>query len=142
MKVLMDYVNDNTFKVKNESKNELLIDMCDPDKKNHLSPMELLLSAVTSCAAVEIVSMIKKRKRNFQNILAETHGERVDSSPRYFTSIDIKYIIYSSDLTENEADRYISMSLEKYCSVGATINDKTKINHSFEIISKKFLQTN
>ena len=142
MKVLMDYVNDNTFKVKNESKNELLIDMCDPDKKNHLSPMELLLSALTSCAAVEIVSMIKKRKRNFQNILAETHGERVDSSPRYFTSIDIKYIIYSSDLTENEADRYISMSLEKYCSVGATINDKTKINHSFEIISKKFLQTN
>ena len=134
MKVLMDYVDDNTFKVKNESKNELLIDMCDPDKKNHLSPMELLLSALTSCAAVEIVSMIKKRKRNFQNILAETHGERVDSSPRYFTSIDIKYIIYSSDLTENEADRYISMSLEKYCSVGATINDKTKINHSFKII--------
>ena len=55
MKVLMDYVNDNTFKVKNESNNELVIDMCDPDKKNHLSPMELLLSAVTSCAAVEIV---------------------------------------------------------------------------------------
>ena len=33
MKVLMDYVNDNTFKVKNESNNELLIDMCDPKKK-------------------------------------------------------------------------------------------------------------
>ena len=49
-------------------------------------------------------------------------------------SINIKYIIYSKDLTENEADRYISLSLEKYCSVGATINDKTTINHSFEII--------
>ena len=48
--------------------------------------------------------------------------------------INIKYIIYSKDLTENEADRYISLSLEKYCSVGATINDKTTINHSFEII--------
>ena len=52
MKISMDYVNDNTFKVQNQSNNELLIDMCDPDKKNHLSPMELLLSAVTSCAAV------------------------------------------------------------------------------------------
>jgi len=134
MKVSMDYVNDNTFKVKNESNNELLIDMCDPDKKKHLSPMELLLSAVTSCAAVEIVSMIKKRKRNFKNIVAETLGKRVDSSPRYFSSIDIKYIIYSKDLKENEAERYISLSLEKYCSVGATINDKTIINHSFEII--------
>lgn len=134
MKISMDYVNDNTFKVKNESNNELLVDMCDPDKKNHLSPMELLLSAVTSCAAVEIVSMIKKRKRNFKNILAKTHGERADATPRYFTSIDIKYIIYSYDLTDNEADRYISLSLEKYCSVGSTINDKTTINHSFEII--------
>jgi putative redox protein len=134
MKVSMDYVNDNTFKVKNESNNELLIDMCDPDKKKHLSPMELLLSAVTSCAAVEIVSMIKKRKRNFKNIVAETLGKRADSSPRYFSSIDIKYIIYSKDLKGNEAGRYISLSLEKYCSVGATINDKTIINHSFEII--------
>ena len=134
MKVSMDYVNDNTFKVKNESNNELLIDMCDPERKNHLSPMELLLSAVTSCAAVEIVSMIKKRKRNFKNILAEANGVRVDTTPRYFTSINIKYIIYSNDLTANEADRYISLSLEKYCSVGATINDKTTINHSFEII--------
>ena len=94
MKVSMDYVNDNTFKVKNESNNELLIDMCDPERKNHLSPMELLLSAVTSCAAVEIVSMIKKRKRNFKNILAEANGVRVDITPRYFTSINIKYIIY------------------------------------------------
>jgi putative redox protein len=108
--------------------------MCDPDKKNHLSPMELLLSAVTSCAAVEIVSMIKKRKRDFKNILAKTNGTRVDTSPRYFSSIDIKYFIYSDDLTNNEAERYISLSLEKYCSVGSTINDKTTINHSFEII--------
>ena len=134
MKISMDYVNDNTFKVQNQSNNELLIDMCDPDKKNHLSPMELLLSAVTSCAAVEIVSMIKKRKRDFKNILAKTNGTRVDTSPRYFSSIDIKYFIYSDNLTNNEAERYISLSLEKYCSVGSTINDKTTINHSFEII--------
>jgi len=111
MKISMDYVNDNTFKVQNQSNNELLIDMCDPDKKNHLSPMELLLSAVTSCAAVEIVSMIKKRKRDFKNILAKTNGTRVDTSPRYFSSIDIKYFIYSDDLTNNEAERYISLSL-------------------------------
>ena len=96
--------------------------------------MELLLSAVTSCAAVEIVSMIKKRKRNFKNIKAETSGLRVDESPRYFSSINIKYIIFSQDLTENEAERYISLSLEKYCSVGATLNEKTQIKYSFEIV--------
>jgi putative redox protein len=134
MKILMDYINDNTFKTQNQSNNEILIDMCDPKEKKHLSPMELLLSAITSCAAVEIVSMIKKRKRNFKNIKAETSGVRVDESPRYFSSINIKYIIFSKDLTENEAERYISLSLEKYCSVGATLNEKTQIKYSFEIV--------
>lgn len=130
----MSYVNDNTYSVENSTKNNILIDMCDPDKKKHHSPMELILSAVTSCAAVEIVSMIKKRKRDFKNIFAETTGGRVDQPPRYFKSIDIKYIIYSSDLKESEADRFISLSLEKYCSVGATINEKTNINYSYEIV--------
>ena len=46
--------------------------------KKHHSPMELILSAVTSCAAVEIVSMIKKR--DFKNIFAETTGGRVDQT--------------------------------------------------------------
>ena len=62
LKVSMNYVNDDTFEVENNSNNKLLIDMCDPEKKLHLSPMELLLSALTTCAAVEIVSMIKKIK--------------------------------------------------------------------------------
>lgn len=129
----MDYVNDNTFKVKNESNNELLIDMCDPERKNHLSPMELLLSAVTSCAAVEIVSMIKKRRRDFKDIKALTSGQRAENAPRYFKIIDIKYLIYSSDLTNDEANRFITLSIEKYCSVGATIRTDTIVNHSFEI---------
>lgn len=136
LKVSMNYVNDDTFEVVNNSNNKLLIDMCDPEKKLHLSPMELLLSALTTCAAVEIVSMIKKRKRDFKDIKAETIGNRVDNPPMFFKSINVKYIIYSSDLTDNEAERYISLSLDKYCSVGATINEKTGINHSFEIIRK------
>ena len=36
MKILMDYINDNTFKTQNQSNNEILIDMCDPKEKKHL----------------------------------------------------------------------------------------------------------
>ena len=63
--VSMSYLNDEKFQVLNESGNKLTIDMYEKDKKENLSPMELLLSAVTTCAAVEIVSMIKKRRRDF-----------------------------------------------------------------------------
>jgi putative redox protein len=134
LRVSMSYIDDQKFKITNQTENQLLVDMYSKDKKEHLSPMELLLSALTTCAAVEIVSMIKKRKRNFINIKAETTGLRVENPPNFFKSINVKYLIYSSDLTEKEAERYISLSLEKYCSVGSTINQKTAINHSFEIV--------
>ena len=98
VKVSMSYLDDEKYIVKNVSGNELVVDMYSRDKKENLSPMELLLSAVTTCAAVEVVSMIKKRRRDFKDIKAETSGVRADTHPMYYKEINVKYIIYSNDL--------------------------------------------
>ncbi len=132
--VSMSYLNDEKFQVLNESGNKLNIDMYEKDKKENLSPMELLLSAVTTCAAVEIVSMIKKRRREFKDLKAESSGIRAETHPMYYKKINIKYIIYSKDLQDSEADRFISLALTKYCSVGSSIRKDTDIVHSFKII--------
>ena len=132
--VSMSYLNDEKFQVLNESGNKLTIDMYEKDKKENLSPMELLLSAVTTCAAVEIVSMIKKRRRDFRDLKAESSGIRAETHPMYYKKINIKYIIYSKDLQDSEADRFISLALTKYCSVGSSIRMDTEVIHSFEII--------
>ena len=132
--VSMSYLNDEKFQVLNESGNKLNIDMYEKDKKENLSPMELLLSAVTTCAAVEIVSMIKKRRREFKDLKAESSGIRAETHPMYYKKINIKYIIYSKDLQDSEADRFISLALTKYCSVGSSIRKDTDVFHSFKII--------
>ena len=132
--VSMSYLNDEKFQVLNESGNKLTIDMYEKDKKENLSPMELLLSAVTTCAAVEIVSMIKKRRRDFRDLKAESSGIRAETHPMYYKKISIKYIIYSKDLQDSEADRFISLALTKYCSVGSSIRKDTEVVHSFKII--------
>ena len=132
--VSMSYLNDEKFRVLNASGNKLTIDMYERDKKENLSPMELLLSAVTTCAAVEIVSMIKKRRRDFRDLKAESSGIRAETHPMYYKKINIKYIIYSKDLQDSEADRFISLALTKYCSVGSSIRMDTEVIHSFEII--------
>ncbi len=132
--VSMSYLNDEKFQVLNESGNKLTIDMYEKDKKENLSPMELLLSAVTTCAAVEIVSMIKKRRRDFRDLKAESSGIRAETHPMYYKKINIKYIIYSKDLQDSEADRFISLALTKYCSVGSSIRIDTEVVHSFEIV--------
>tara|TARA_B100000287_G_scaffold434948_1_gene501081 strand:- start:3894 stop:4307 length:414 start_codon:yes stop_codon:yes gene_type:complete len=134
VKVSMSYLDDEKYSVKNISGNELVVDMYARDKKKNLSPMELLLSAVTTCAAVEVVSMIKKRRRDFKDLKAESSGVRAGSHPMYYKEIHVKYIIYSKDLQEKEADRFINLALSKYCSVGSSIRKDTQIEHSFEIV--------
>ena len=134
VKVSMSYLDDEKYSVKNISGNELVVDMYEKGKKENLSPMELLLSAITTCAAVEVVSMIKKRRRDFKDIKAETSGVRADTHPMYYKKINVKYIIYSKDLKDNEADRFINLALTKYCSVGSSIRKDTEVKHFFEII--------
>ena len=133
-KIKMSYVDDKKYNVENRTGNIATIDMYESEKKENLSPIELLLGAVTSCAAVDIVLMIKKRRRDFKDIKAESYGIRAETTPRYFKSINIKYYIYSVDLKHEEAERFISLSLERYCSVGSSIRKDTKIKHSFEIL--------
>ena len=134
VKVSMSYLDDEKYSVKNVSGNELIVDMYPRDKKENLSPMELLLSALATCAAVEIVSMVKKRRRDFSDIKAEVSGLRAETHPMYYKEVKIKYVIYSKDLQENEAERFISLALEKYCSVGSSIRKDTQIIHFFDII--------
>ncbi|MEM0941947.1 MAG: OsmC family protein [Bacteroidota bacterium] len=131
MMIKLAYTGDKEYTAVNENGNKVPIDMRSPDEKEHPSPTELLLSALAACAAVEIVSMIKKRRKELIDLHAEVEGERREEHPRAFTKIHLKYIVTSSDLTEEEATRIVDLATTKYCSVAGSINAEQ--THSFEI---------
>ena len=131
MKINLSYKEDKLFSGTNEDDNKVLVDMRPPEEKTSQSPTELLLSALAGCAAVEIVSMVKKRRKTFIDLKAEIQGERREEHPRSFTNIHLKYIIVSPDLTEEEASKIVDLATTKYCSVAGSLNAEQ--THSFEI---------
>jgi putative redox protein len=86
---------------------------------------------LAGCGAVDIVSMLKKRKKTINAFLIETSGIRKETSPRYFTHIHCKYIITSPDVNEEESLKIAALSLEKYCTVAASL--KSEITFSVQI---------
>ncbi|MEO9803502.1 MAG: OsmC family protein [Reichenbachiella sp.] len=128
------YKADNEFEATNQAGNAVAIDMYPQADKKDQSPMDLLLSAVAACAAVDIVSMIKKKRRTFVDLKAETTGERAESHPKKFTKIHIKYIITSPDLTDKEAEKVIDLAVNNYCSVASSLDPDIELTHSVEII--------
>ncbi|MDL5045090.1 OsmC family protein [Oscillatoria amoena NRMC-F 0135] len=133
MKIITNMLEDEVYEASNGSGHSVTIDMREASIKKNQSPVELLLSSLSACGAVDIVLILKKRRKTIQDFRVETTGIRREDTPRRFTDIHCKYIITSPDVTEEELDKVAALSLEKYCSVAATLN--CKITYSVELIS-------
>jgi putative redox protein len=104
------------------------------ERKSAASPLELLLIAVGACTAVDVVSILEKKRQDVTDYKIEVTGERRDEHPRSFTKIYVHHIVYGRNVSEQAVARAIQLSDEKYCSVAATIRPTAEIATSFEII--------
>jgi putative redox protein len=90
---------------------------------------------LSACGAVDIVSMLKKRRKEILDFEIVTQGTRRTQTPRSFTAIHCHYKITSNNVNDEELQKIAKLSLEKYCSVAATLN--STITFSSEIIIPK-----
>lgn len=132
MKVALSYHAEKQYSAVNESGNRVEIDMLSAEEKKAQSPMELLLSGLVACAAVDIVMMIGKRRKTLVDLKGTAEGERREEHPKGYTKIHLHYQIFSPDLTDEEAERIVGLSTTKYCSVASSVSAEQ--THSFEII--------
>ncbi len=135
MKVTLSYRGDEEFSATNETGNSIDIDMMKPEDKQAMSPTQLLLSATVACAAVDIVSMIKKRRKTFVDIKGSAEGERREQHPRKFVKMHIHYDITSPDLTDEEASKIIALAVDKYCSVASSLDQDMELTHGHSILA-------
>jgi putative redox protein len=132
MKIITRMIADEVYDSVNENGNHVQIDMRKLEERNGQSPTELLLSALAGCGAVDVVLMLKKRKKEINDFIIETNGTRREETPKYFTHIHCKYIITSPDVTEDELQKVAALALEKYCSVASSL--KSEITFAVEVI--------
>jgi putative redox protein len=104
------------------------------ERKAAASPLELLLLAVGSCTAADVISILEKKRQRVTDYRVEVTGERRDEHPRAFTKIYIRHIVYGRDVSEQAVAQAVKLSDEKYCSVAATLRPAAEIVTSFEII--------
>ncbi|MDZ7374476.1 MAG: OsmC family protein [candidate division KSB1 bacterium] len=96
-------------------------------------PVELLLMALAGCTAMDVISILKKKRSPVTRFEMEVEGERTEEHPKVFTRIRLKYIVYGRGVKEADVQRAIELSIEKYCSVHAMLSRATEISTEFEI---------
>ncbi|SRR5579875_668903 len=101
------------------------------------SPGRLLLMAVASCTAVDIVDILAKSRQKLTGLSVFARAVQNDDFPKFYKEIYLKYVLCGEGLEESRVERAINLSEEKYCSVGATLSGKAKIITSYEIRQEK-----
>jgi putative redox protein len=107
-----------------------------PDEGIGIKPSELLLIAVASCTAVDVVEILTKKRMPLTLLEVTTSGEQ-DPNPTWtFRKIHLHFRIAGKNLTEKAVVQAIELSEEKYCSVAATIRATAEITTDFEILEE------
>lgn len=85
-------------------------------------PMQLLLMGLAGCSAIDVISILNKQRQNITDYKMIVRGEREKGKePSLWKEIEIEFHIYG-DVEPAKAQRAANLSIEKYCSVAATLH--------------------
>jgi putative redox protein len=84
-------------------------------------PMQLLLAALGSCSAIDMVAILSKQRQEISDMVIEIEGEREkDVIPSLWKTIMVVYNL-KGNIDAEKAEKAATLSMEKYCSVAETL---------------------
>lgn len=109
------------------------------DRKSNTggSPVETVLSALGACTAMDVVSILAKKRQVVTGYRVEVVGTQRDEYPQVYTDVVVTHEVEGRDLMEAAVRRAVELSATKYCPVSAMISaGATTVHHRYKIRSE------
>lgn len=105
-----------------------------PDEGIGMKPSELLLVALASCTAVDVVEILHKKRVELTGLEISASGEQDADPPWTFRKVHLVYRLRGKGLTCDAAEMAVRLSEEKYCSVSSTVRGMAEITTEIIIL--------
>jgi len=89
----------------------------DASRKTGPSPVDVLLTALGSCAAIDVIEILAKRRTPVEALEVTVVGERAAATPSRVTKATLTFTVISATAEREHAERAIELSVNKDCSV-------------------------
>ena len=121
------------FTIATGSGHEVLVDDAAGDAGPR--PAELLMVAQAGCTAMDVASILAKKRQSFASYEVEVQGEqRDDPHPHVYRRIEIVHEFVSPDLDVAAVRRSIELSATRYCTASAMFSaGPAEIHHRYLI---------
>ena len=96
-------------------------------------PMELIALGLAGCTAMDVMSILRKKRQDVTDFEVQVHVERAQEHPKVFTEAEIEYFITGHGVDETAVLRAIGLSANRYCPAQAMFNQVLTIELKYHI---------
>ncbi|HEU4585124.1 MAG TPA: OsmC family protein [Gemmatimonadaceae bacterium] len=113
----------------------------DGDATTGPSPVDTLLGALASCAAVDVVDILAKRRTPVATLEVRAEARRANGVPRRLTYVRLAFRITGEGIERHHAERAIELAINKYCSVRDSLDPNLPIEWTLALNDSPMLRT-
>ncbi len=92
------------------------------------TPMELILIGLGGCTAMDVISILEKKRQEVTNFEIRLHADRASEHPKVFTEITLEYVLTGRAIDPEAAKKAVELSENKYCSAMAMLRKTAAIH--------------
>ena len=126
----LKWIDDMQFVARAGDSPAVVID--NPESNGGSSPMQLVLIGVAGCMAMDVISILKKKRTAVNDFQVNISGDRAEDHPRRYTNIQIEMILSGTDIKPKAVEQAIHLSETKYCSAKASLNADFETTYRIE----------
>ncbi len=96
-------------------------------------PLRLVLLGMAGCTAMDVISILRKKRQQVSGLEVEVRGSRVNEHPKVYDAIEVVYRVRGKGVDPNAIERAIELSETRYCPAIAMIGEVAEVTSRYEI---------
>lgn len=102
-------------------------------EENGFQPMELMAISLAGCTAMDVISILRKKRQDVTDFDVQVHAERAPEHPKVFSGATIDYTVVGHGVDETAVIRSIELSATRYCPAQAMLGQVMPIELKYHI---------
>lgn len=96
-------------------------------------PHRLILLAMAGCTAMDVLSILRKKRQQVQGLSVDVQGSRAEQHPRVYTRFEVFYKVRGTNIDPQAVARAIELSTTRYCPVIGMLGQVAEVATRYEI---------
>ena len=96
-------------------------------------PKPLMMTALAGCTGIDVVSILKKMRVEFDDFSVSVEGDLTEEHPKQFSKMHVIYAFKGKNLPVDKIQKAIGLSEERYCGISASYRKAFEITSEIKI---------